>query len=195
MRILSSELINISVLYYDGFVEFEVVLVFLMLSRLGINTIALENREYKSDGNQRFLPDKLISDVNTDDLDLLIIPGGEPAFLQNNKTLKTFIGELIEKEKTIAAICGGTELLARYGFLDGIRCTGNSAGVKETDESYKYFNQAILVDESVVKDGNIITAKGQAFIEFAAFLSKETGIIKDDQEMNGHIQWFKNITN
>jgi putative intracellular protease/amidase len=75
---------KIALFYYDGFSEFEVVLACLIFRRYDLISIALENREYKSEECQRFCVDKIIKDVDIDSIDLLVIPGGEPAPLVEN---------------------------------------------------------------------------------------------------------------
>jgi len=71
--------LKIALLYYDEFSEFKVVLVGLIFRRHDLISIALENREYRSEECQRFCVDQVIKDVDVDSIDLLVIPGGEPA--------------------------------------------------------------------------------------------------------------------
>jgi len=45
----------------------------------------------------------------------------------------------------------------------------------------------------VVVDGNLITAQGQAYIEFAVELARQMGLVKSDQEYQDGVNWFKNV--
>lgn len=186
---------NICILYYDGFAEFEVVLTSLLFMKKNVITTGLENRIYESEEKQRFLPHKTIGELNTDDIDLFIIPGGDPQYLYDNKVLKNFLRELNSKNKYIAGICGGTELLASAGLLENKKCTGDSSGLREDASYIHLFDKAIIVNEDIVVDGNIITSVGQAFIEFAFELGQILNIFKDKDEVQARYKWFKNIKN
>jgi len=183
---------NVCVFYYDGFCEFEVV---FAVNQFRDNTVsvALENRAYISEEKQKFLPDKTIQELNADDIDLFIIPGGNPVQLYENTELKEFILKLNEKNKLIAGICGGAELMAYYGLLDNKEANGDSEGFR-VDESNKHiFDKINIVDKDVVRDGNCITSIGQAFIEFAIELGKIMNVYKNDEEIKLDYNWLKNI--
>jgi len=124
--------LKIALLYYDEFSEFEVVLVCLLFRRYDLITIALENREYRSEEYQRFCVDQAIKDVDVDAIDLLVIPGGEPAPLVDNLELKSFVENLVARNKKVAGICGGAALLAGLGVLKGRKCTGLASGKIQT---------------------------------------------------------------
>lgn len=183
---------NICVLYYDGFAEFEVVVSLLLFMKENVITTALENRIYESEEKQRFLPHKTIEELNTDDIDLLIIPGGDPRYLYDNKVLNNFLKELNRKNKYIAGICGGTEIMAAAGILDNKKCTGDSSGLNLDAPYIHLFSKANIVEEDVVVDGNIITSIGQAFIELAVELGKIMNY-KTEDEAQATYKWLKNI--
>ena len=185
---------KIALFYYDGFAEFEIVLVSLIFHREhDIISIALENREYRSEECQRFCVDKVLKDVDVDSIDLLVIPGGNPSPLVGNQELKRFIEKLVSRNKKVGGICGGSGLLAGLGMLEGKRCTGGASGVKPGDDEYEYYSGAMLSHEYVVVDGNIITAQGQAYAEFAVELARQMGVVKDKEEYDECLRWYKNI--
>jgi putative intracellular protease/amidase len=184
---------KIALFYYDGFAEFEIVLVGLLFHREhDIISIALANREYRSEECQRFCVDKVVQEVDADAIDLLVIPGGNPSPLVGNQELKRFIEKLVSRNKKVGGICGGSGLLAGLGMLEGKRCTGGASGVKPGDDEYRYYSGAMLSDEHVVVDGNIITAQGQAHAEFAVELARQMGVVKNE-EYDECLRWCKNI--
>lgn len=183
---------KVCVFYYDGFCEFEVVFAFTNF-RNNIFSAALESRVYISEEGQKYLPDKIIEELNPEDIDLFIIPGGDPSLLYENKKLKEFITTLNEKNKFIAGICGGVELMAKCGVLNHRKCTGDSEGIKLDENNRHLFEEAIIVEEDVVRDGNCITSIGKAFIEFSIELGKVMNIYKDDKEIKYSYNWLKNI--
>lgn len=184
---------NICIFYYDGFAEFEVVLVAGEFSSENVITVALENKIYVSEEKQKFVPDKIIEELNPDEVDLFIIPGGNPAYLYESSSLKNFINDMNKNKKIIAGICGGTELLAAYGILDNKRCTGDSSGLKNDADYIDLFKNSIILNEDVVVDGNIITSTGQAFIEFAIELGTAMNIYENKDEIRKSYNWYKNI--
>ncbi|HNT75744.1 MAG TPA: DJ-1/PfpI family protein [Anaerolineae bacterium] len=184
---------KIALFYYDEFAEFEVVLACLIFRRHGLVTVALEDREYRSEEGQRFCVDQVIRDVDMDSIDLLIIPGGDPATLVGNHELKTFVESLVAKNKKVAGICGGAAVLAGFGLLKGKKCTGLGSGKMPDIPEYQYFADATFLDDHVVVDGNLITAQGQAYVEFAFELVRQMGLCGTEEECQAGIRWFKNI--
>ena len=137
--------------------------------------------------------DQVIKDVDIDSIDLLVIPGGEPAPLVNNLELKSFVENLVAKNKKVAGICGGAGLLAGLGVLKGKKCTGLSSGKNPNIPSYQYFSESTFLDDYVVVDGNVITAQGQAYVEFAFELARQMGLSENEEDYQAGIKWFKNI--
>jgi putative intracellular protease/amidase len=183
---------KVCVFYYDGFCEFEVVFAFLNF-RGSIFTAALEDKVYVSEEEQKYLPDTIIDELNPDDIDLFIIPGGNPQYLYENKKLRDFIAALNERNKFIAGICGGAELMAYYGLLDNKEANGDTYGFI-VDESNKHIYEKVkIVDKDVVIDGNCITSIGQAFIEFSIELGKVMNIYKNEEEVKDSYSFMKNI--
>ena len=191
---------KIAILYYDGFAEFEVVLAGLVFhAEHDILAVALEDREYRSEEKQRFCVDQVIREVDVDSIDLLIIPGGDPVPLMESQELKSFVESLLAKNKKVGGICGGASMLAGLGVLKGRKCTGMTSGVEPSDRpnvntEYEYYSESIVSDEHVVVDGNIITAQGQAYIEFAMELARQMGIYEQEgEDYDADLNWLKNI--
>jgi len=162
--------------YYDGFAEFEVSLALLSLLELKWSHFALENRPYKSLEGQTFLVSHTLEQLDPEDLDLILIPGGDSLPLFKADHLKSFIVKCLEKGGIVAGICGGSELLAGFGLLDGLHCTGGATGISKMDPISKYYERTQLEGNKVVTDryasGLIITAQGQSYEIFADTLRK-----------------------
>ena len=191
---------KIAILYYDGFAEFEIVLAALLFHNdHEILSLGLEKREYRSEEKQRYCVDQTIQETDADAIDLLIIPGGNFFPLLESPELEQFIGKLLSRNKKVAGICAGAAVLAAFGFLKGKKCTGMTSGVEPSERpnvqrEYEYFEGAVTLDDYVVVDGNIITAQGQAFAEFAVELVRQMGLYdQNPQEYEGDLKWLKNI--
>lgn len=180
---------NVCVIYFDGFWGYEVGVALNILKKENIFSIALEDRVYLNEANQKLIPDKTIKETNPDDIDILIIPGGNPYNLFDKPEFKDFLTKLNEKNKYIAGICAGTIIMANYGLLDNKRCT--TIG-RSDDFPFKHlFEKSSRVNEDVVIDENIITATGQAFIEFAVELGKVMNVFENNEAAIRKYEWLK----
>jgi protease I len=104
-------------------------------------------------------PDNTIEDIEVDSLDALVIAGGagSPQYLWNNEVLLRKVREANEKGKIIGAICLSGAIPAKAGIMKGRRGT-----VYPTEESLEELKRGgeQYVDEGVVVDRNVVTAKG-----------------------------------
>lgn len=184
---------RIVLFYYDGFAEFEIAQACLILRGQRPIFAALERREYRSEEGQRFLPDALLRELAPETIDLFVIPGGDSSPLFENAELGSFLEAMLRAGKKIAGVCGGSELMAALGLLKGKRCTGNTTGVSESDPTFKYYEDALICAEEVVVDGQVITAQGQAFTEFAVTLADTLGLYASAIERAEELKWLRNI--
>ena len=97
-----------------------------------------------------------ISDVDIDDFDALVLPGGQinPDLLRVNEAAVSLIRDFAATGKPVAAICHAPWLLIEAGLVNGRRLTCYKS--IRTDVANA---GATVVDEAVVVDGNIITSR------------------------------------
>jgi putative intracellular protease/amidase len=133
-----------------------------------------------------------IMDLDPEDVDLLVIPGGKPADIIADPAQKERVAALVSLLKGIdrrggklAAICGGPRFLAHAGVLDGRRCTHS---ISEPGDA---FAKAIFTNEYVTVDGNIITGQGQAYAEFAVELGRAMGVYATEEEAQNDLDWLR----
>jgi putative intracellular protease/amidase len=103
--------------------------------------------------------------IELEDVDGLIIPGG-----WNNEQrpeLTELIQRLSGNNKLLAAICAGPQYLVRAGVLEGKRYTTTlTPEVMQESGAEDPFPREGFINKDVVRDGNIVTAVGAAFIDF-----------------------------
>lgn len=101
-------------------------------------------------------PDVTIDDVDTDDYDALVLPGGvgNPDKLRMQDRAVEIVSEFMEDDKIVAAICHAPWLLVEADVIEGRRAT--SWPSIRTDLANA---GADVVDEQVVVDGNLITSR------------------------------------
>jgi 4-methyl-5(b-hydroxyethyl)-thiazole monophosphate biosynthesis len=147
----------------DGFEDIEALTVVDILRRAGIkvDTVGVVGTVIVSRSDVRVFADKKISDINADDYDAIVLPGGTQGVqnLSRSSRLIEILKDFNKKGKLIAAICAAPSVLAKIGLLDDKKATIFPGMEKELPKPRA---------ERVVVDGNIITsqAPGTA-IEFA----------------------------
>ena len=171
-------MVNTAVLFAPGFEEVEGLTVVDLLRRANINTsiIGVEGKEVTGAHKVTITTDKTLDDVNIDQLDALILPGGAPGFqnLRKNKTVLSLIKEAFEKEKIVAAICASPSVLATAGVLENKKATIYPGMEEEIKKG-----RGIFLNDLVVVDDTIITSKGPATTML--FAIKIVELLKDKE--------------
>lgn len=131
----------------------------LRRAEIPVVTVAVsDNLQIKGATGQTLVADSLISEVNTEDADWLIIPGGDPGAqnLYANADVKDKIMAHYRKNGRIASICAGPAVvLAPLGVLAGKKATCYP-GLGEAINS----NGGQYVKQTVVTEPNLITSEG-----------------------------------
>ena len=73
----------------------------------------------------------------------------------------------IEKGIIVGAICNAASFLAKHGFLNEIKHTGNGLEQLQLWGGSNYTNKAGYVNGQAVSDNRIVTANGTGYLEFA----------------------------
>ncbi|HOP39449.1 MAG TPA: type 1 glutamine amidotransferase domain-containing protein [Geobacteraceae bacterium] len=108
--------------------------------------------------------DKTLEEVDPDDYDLLLLPGGKaPKTLRNQRTAQEIARHFFAADKPVAAICHGPQILISAGLLNGRKATCYRTVAAELAEA-----GAQYLNREVVMDGNLVTSRQQA--DIPAFL-------------------------
>lgn len=118
--------------------------------------------------------DKLLKNVKTSDYDFLVIPGGAYVgqVVDKDKDIKKLAIAFNDQAKLVCAICAGPRFLGQAGLLDGKKFTCFPGSEKDMP------NGKYLPKKKVVKDGNIITARGAGVVYDFAYEIVKT--LKDE---------------
>ena len=94
-------------------------------------------------------------DLKASNYDLVILPGGfeAPDRLRIRKEVLSFVKEMYESNKVVAAICHGPWICISAGIMKGKRATGYMSIADDIRNA-----GATYLEENVVIDGNLITA-------------------------------------
>jgi len=141
-------------------------------------------------GGLQIKPTKSLNDLNFEDINMLILPGGVAWEKGENKEIEKVTTELFETGRPIAAICAATTFLGQLGLLNDLKHTSNDLNYLK-GIAPKYSGDENYQNSLAVTDRNIITAKGIAPIEFACEIFKTIGLYSDDN-IEKWFQLFKN---
>ncbi len=149
----------------DGFEEIEALATLDIIRRaeLDIKTVGIGSDVIQGSHAIKVFADMQIKDISTDDMEMIILPGGIPGTLnlEAEPLLKTVVDYCARNDKFICAICAAPSILGHMNLLKGKNVT-----------CYPGFdtqlNGANYTGENVSVDGKIITAKGAGVsIDFA----------------------------
>lgn len=164
----------------EGFADWEPAHALAELRRQGgyrVETVGLTRDPVVSMGGVHVLPTRAVGEVDPDDVDVLIVPGGDrwesaPIEPEVEGLLRT----LDQRGTAIAAICGATVAIARLGLLKGRLHTSNGLDYLRSHVP-GYADAATYVDAPAVRDRGLVTASGLGDVEFARELFEELGVM------------------
>ena len=144
----------------DGCEELEAVTIIDLLRRAGLVVVTAslsDTLQVSASRGVSLLADKLLDDVSTDQIDMLVLPGGQPGTdtLNADPRIHALIQHLYEADRLIAAICAAPMVLAKAGLLDGRRATAYPGTLDNMASA-----STILSEDPVVVDGNVVTSRG-----------------------------------
>ena len=119
------------------------------------------------DKGDTFPVDRIVSDVNANDYDGLVLPGGvaNPDFLRTNDDAVKFVREFFNQRKPVAAICHGPWTLVEAGVVQGRTLTSwpsIQTDIRNAGGDW--------VDEEVHVDNGLVTSRKPDDLD--AFCSK-----------------------
>ena len=149
---------KIAIFFAEGYEEIEALTVVDMCRRAGIQIDMVSVTDSLQVTGAHKIPvimDKFIADVNFEELDMIVLPGGMPGTRNLEKVpalmkqVKTFFAE----GKYIAAICAAPSVFGHLGLLAG-KTACCYPGFEE------HLTGAAVTENSCETDGNVITSRG-----------------------------------
>lgn len=147
---------KVAIFLATGFEETEAVIIIDILRRANIevDVFSITNEKIIIGGhNIKIETNKLLNEINSDDYQMLILPGGIEGVnnLKKSILLKQLFEEFYKKSKYLAAICAAPQILFEWNLLNNKNITVYPGCLKNNNQ-FKIIN-----DAPVVVDGNIIT--------------------------------------
>jgi len=148
---------KIAVLIEDNFNEFELIYPYYRLKEEGFQSVLVgpQLKTYHSKAGLEMKAEASIDEINFDEFDGVIVPGGyAPDLLRRNEKVLAFVRRMFESNKLVGAICHAGWVLISAKIVNGVTMTcfySIKDDVKNAGAKY--------VDESVVVDNNLITSR------------------------------------
>ena len=155
----------------DGFEMIETLTPYDILKRAGyeVQLVSISGKRFvTSNHGVTIEADLALKDVFYPMVQMMILPGGMPGAqnLYECEDLIRLLKILADEKTPIAAICAAPFILGKCGLLSGKKATCYPGFEKDLEG-------ATVVTEGVVRDGNIITAKGMGVsLDFALAITE-----------------------
>ncbi len=141
-----------------GYEEIEALTVVDVLRRAGeeIWTVSITGeRVVASSHGVEVKADKLLSELNFDEVDVIVLPGGMPGTknLEACGPLMEQVDAFVKAGKLVAAVCAAPSILGHRGHLKGKKACS-------FPNFEDHLEGAQVSRDAAVRDGNIITGRG-----------------------------------
>lgn len=130
-----------------------------------VKTVSLTKEPVTSIGGFRTLPDYALDEVGNDFAALILI-GGNSWRHKESKPVIELVQNALAADKVVGAICDGTVFLGMHGILNNGDHTSNYLPALKEAAGDSYAGEARYLEQQAVRDGNLITANGSAYLEF-----------------------------
>ena len=141
-------------------------------------------------GGFRTLPDYCFQTMPTDYAALVLI-GGMQWNSPEAEQAVPLVKDALQRGKIVGAICNAASFMAKHGFLNNVKHTGNTIQQLKLWGGQEYTNEAGYEEKQAVSDQNIVTANGTGQLEFCRELLL---LLKADTPENIHASYdfYKN---
>ena len=161
------------VLLFDTACMYEIVILNYFLKATGSETVfcSIGGKTVTSAEGYSLNADVGISEISIEEVRSIIVPGGDCLLILND-TVYTLLKNAKEKGKVVAGICAGVDVLEKAGILQGVK------SIRSTEAD-------------VVRDSHIITARPNAYVDFAIEVGKELALFEDEADLQETIDFWK----
>lgn len=161
------------VLLFDTACIYEIVILNYFLKYAGQEVVfcSVDGKSITSMEGYSVNIDSKLSEISIDNVRSIIVPGGNVLSIKNDKVYE-FLRKIRNREKIIAGICAGVDVLDESGILQNVKSTHST-------------------DLDVVRDKHVITARANAYVDFALEVGKELELFEDEADLQETIDFWK----
>ena len=160
-------------LLYENCCLYEVMILnyFLSVTQQEMIFCSLDGKSVRAMEGYSLNPDMALQEIDEDNIASFIVPGGDISNIDVDE-VHTMLTKLHNKEVLIGAICAGVEVLEHAGILDGIESTHSK-------------------DADICNEKKVITARPNAYVDFAIEIAKEFELFEDEADLQETIDFWK----
>lgn len=176
----------IPVFLANGFEEIEALATVDILRRAGVEVVTVGVGSAMPVGAHGIAvcADVAEDELNFEDIDGVVLPGGMPGTtnLESSAVVQEAVAYAVERGLLVSAICAAPSILGHGGYLLGKKATCYPGFESELTD-------AMVCNDDVVVDGNIITASGAGVaVDFALELVRYLVSAEVAEAIRGGIQ-------
>lgn len=141
----------------DNFEDLELLVPYYRLKEAGVvvDVASMKREAIRGKHNYEVTVDKTLEEIDPDEYDLLVLPGGKaPEKVRREAKALEIARSFFEHNKPVAAICHGPQTLISAGLMKGRRATCYQSVAPEMKDA-----GALYEDKEVVVDGNLVTSR------------------------------------
>jgi protease I len=117
------------------------------------------HQTYSEKPGHRFRLNATFDDVRPDAYDALVLPGGRaPEYLRLDERVLDIVRHFDAKEKPIASICHGLQILIAAGVVGARKCQAYPAVKPELVQAGAIWDEPAAGMDNACVDGNLVTA-------------------------------------
>lgn len=178
---------SVLILLYPGCIFFELALATeLLAKKCDLVYATPDGKDHAANNGMTIKSETSYKNADLSNCAAVLIPGGNFESISENQDSDEVLKQAFDKKIWIAAICAGPFLLAKAGLLKG-KTIAHGFGPTQIEFLSSYFEGVTFSGEKFHYDGQILTARPEAHIDFAVEIAakleainpKRTNTVKD----------------
>ncbi len=160
-------------LLYDTCCMYEIVLLnyFMQCTKAEVLFVSVDGDPIKSMEGYQISVNGSIDEIDMSTVRSFTVTGGHISNI-NICSVKKIISNLKARNILIGGICAGVDLLDEVGILSDLESTHSQ-------------------DVDIIKDKRVVTARANAYVDFAIEMAKDLKMFEDENDLQETINFFK----
>lgn len=161
-------------LVYDNACFYEIVILcyFMQFAKCNMVFCSLDGAVVRVMEGFSVNVDMALKEIDKEQIRSFIVPGGGISAIDNDE-ITHYLQDLNDRKVLIAGICAGVDILDKAGLLEERISTHST-------------------EEDFASDENIVTARANAYVDFAIEVAKKLSLFKDEEDLQETIGFWKN---
>ncbi|MDE6950236.1 MAG: DJ-1/PfpI family protein [Lachnospiraceae bacterium] len=166
-------------LVYDTCCFYEIVILTYFLNVSGCDVVfcSQDGKSVRTTEGFSVCADMSLKELDKEQIRSFVIPGGDISAI-DNEDIRGYLRELGEREVLIGGICAGVDVLDHAGILQDVKSTHSA-------------DEDVVCDAAVTKGSRVVTARANAYVDFAIEAAKQLDIFADEEDLQETIDFWR----